>query len=116
MELFEDRRRRFLRRFRFFLPILLLLLLCGFFYAGIRITSKETYTNEQKTLEQALLNSAVHAYSLNGCYPESLDQFLEEYGIHYDPDRFVVEYIPSGSNLFPSIDVIPLREQKGALQ
>ena len=116
MELFENRRRRFLRRFRFCLPILLLLLLCVFFYAGIRITSGETYTNEQKTLKQALLNSAVHSYSLNGRYPESLGQLLEEYGIHYDPDRVVVEYVPRGSNLFPSIDVIPLREQKGAVK
>lgn len=116
MELFENRRKRFFRRLRFFLPILLLFLICGVFYAGIRITSGETYTNEQKTLEQALLNSAVHAYALNGCYPESLDQLLEEYSIHYDQDCFVVEYIPSGSNLFPSIDVIPLREQKGAFQ
>ena len=36
-----------------------------------------------------------------------------DYHITYDTEKFVVEYIPNGSNLLPSISVLPLKAKKG---
>lgn len=108
MELFENPRKKFLRKFTVLLPVLFLIMVSLVFSAGINYTSGETLQKEQQILEQALRNGTVRSYALNGRYPESLDQLLSEYHISYDTARFVVEYIPNGSNLFPSISVIPL--------
>ena len=58
------------------------------------------------TRKQALKNSAVRSYAMTGEYPEDLAQLLNDYHITYDKNRFIVEYIPNGSNLLPSISVI----------
>lgn len=89
-------------------PAALLLLLCLFFLLAINRTSDETIKKEQITLEQALQKGAVHTYALEGRYPESLTQLLDDYGITYDTSKFVVEYVPEGANLLPRIAVIPL--------
>ena len=61
----------------------------------------------------ALEQSAIQAYALTGHYPLSLEELLHDYNISYDTDKFVVEYVPSGSNLLPSISVLVLSSGKG---
>ena len=101
MELFESRRKKFLRGFLLLFPVLLLILACILFVAGISHTSGQAL---QKTLKA----SAVRTYALTGEYPEDLSQILRDYHITYDKSKFVVEYVPNGSNLLPSISVIAL--------
>ena len=48
----------------------------------------------------------MHCYSLNGYYPESLEELVKEYGITYDSARFLVDYQPQGANLMPEITVL----------
>ena len=107
MELFESRRTKFLRAFFLLFPALLLVLSCTLFVAGVS-TSDQAVHKEQDTLEQALKNGAIRTYALTGTYPESLSQLLSDYHITYDKTKFVVEYVPNGSNLLPSISVIAL--------
>ena len=71
-------------------------------------TSKDTLQKEQQLLEQSLKRGAVHTYALTGRYPESAEELIKDYHITYDSSRFVIEYVPNGSNLFPMISVIPL--------
>ena len=65
---------------------------------------------KQQALEQALEQGAIRTYALSGQYPQSLNELLEDYHITYDHSPFVVEYMPNGSNLLPSISVIPLSD------
>lgn len=108
MELFESRRKKFLRAFFLLFPVLLLVLSCTLFVAGVSQTSGQAMQKEQDALEQALKNGAVRTYALTGAYPESLSRLLADYHITYDKSKFVVEYVPNGSNLLPSISVIAL--------
>ena len=108
MELFESRRTKFLRAFFLLFPALLLVLSCTLFVAGVRSPSDQAVHKEQDALEQALKNGAIRTYALTGTYPESLSQLLSDYHITYDKTKFVVEYVPNGSNLLPSISVIAL--------
>ena len=103
MELFESRRKKFLRGFLLLFPVLLLILACILFVAGISHTSGQALQKEQ-----TLKASAVRTYALTGEYPEDLSQILRDYHITYDKSKFVVEYVPNGSNLLPSISVIAL--------
>ena len=80
MKLFESRKEKFFKNVLLLFPLFLL------------------------TLE----SGAIRTYALKGQYPESLDELLNDYHITYDSSRFVIEYVPNGSNLLPSISVIPL--------
>ena len=106
MELFESRRKKFLRGILLLFPVFLLILVCVLFVAGVSRTSGQTLASEQTALEQALKSSAIRTYAITGEYPEDLAQILNDYHITYDKNRFIVEYIPNGSNLLPSISVI----------
>lgn len=108
MHIFEKKRTKFQRYFKFWFPVFLLAVSCLAFLLGINFTSEEMLLKQQETLLQALQNGAVHTYSLEGRYPENLEQILEDYHITYDTEKFIVEYVPNGANLFPMISVLPL--------
>lgn len=110
MDLFENTSEKLRRRIFRPIPAILLIAVCIVFFLGTGRAGKETLKKEQETLEQALLHGAIHTYTLTGCYPESLEYLLEEYNIQYDHDRFIVEYVPDGSNLLPAIHVILLEK------
>lgn len=111
--IFEPGRKRFFRVIRLLLPAAVPVLLCVVFLAAVSAASGSTLAQEQKNLENALKNGAVQTYALTGSYPESLSVLLESYHITYDAEKFVVEYIPNGPNLFPMISVLPMTGQKG---
>lgn len=109
MELFDSHRKKFLRRFSLLLPLCFLILISSIFFISVSFASDETLHKEQQALE----NGAIRSYAMNGQYPESLDQILNDYHITYDRSRFVVEYTPNGSNLLPYISVILLSDTAG---
>ena len=113
MNLFETRWTRFRRFFRYLIPVLLATFFCALFYAGILYTQQDSLEKEQTTLTQALQGGAVRTYALTGRYPQSLNEILQDYHITYDTEKFVVEYIPNGSNLLPSLSVLPIKAKKG---
>ena len=111
MDIFETRLIRVRRIFRFIVPILFAAVLCLIFYLGIARTQTDSLEKEQVTLTQALEGGPT--YALTGQYPQSLDELLSDYHITYDSEKFVVEYVPNGSNLLPSISVLPVNARKG---
>ena len=113
MDIFETRLIHVRRIFRFIVPILFAAVLCLIFYLGIARTQTDSLGKEQVTLTQALEGGAIRTYALTGQYPQSLDELLSDYHITYDSEKFVVEYVPNGSNLLPSISVLPVNARKG---
>ena len=106
MDLFEPTGRKIRRKLRFFFPFFLVAAACLLFYFGIIHIGSGTSAKEQESLKQALQNGAVRTYALTGSYPQNLDELLQDYHITYDPARFIIEYVPNGSNLFPSVSVL----------
>lgn len=109
MKLFESRREKLFKNIAFLIPLLFLFCIATGFFFAISRTSDTAIQKEQQALQQTLENGAVRTYALKGQYPESLDELLTDYHITYDRSRFVVDYTPNGSNLFPSVSVIALR-------
>lgn len=99
-------KKRLLALKRFLLPLLILL---GFFFlfkGSVEQTARYTFAEEKASLEASILRSAIHSYALTGFYPQSFTELQKEYHITYDTERFLVEYIPNGTNLLPSIQVL----------
>ncbi|HJC62297.1 MAG TPA: hypothetical protein H9753_01580 [Candidatus Blautia merdavium] len=78
----------------------------GLFLGGIASLVRVSDQEQEDTIRSAVVQSAVHCYSLNGYYPESLEELVKEYGITYDSARFLVDYQPQGANLMPEITVL----------
>ena len=113
MDIFETKRMHAKRIFRSIAPVIFTAVLCLIFYTGIAHTQTDSLAKEQITLSRALEGGAIRTYALTGRYPQSLEELLSDYHITYDSEKFVVEYVPNGSNLLPSISVLPLNARKG---
>lgn len=91
---------------RFLLPLLIFLGFFLLFQISVAQTSHQALTEEKSSLEDAIIRGAVHSYALNGFYPQNLSELLKEYHITYDTNQFLVEYVPNGTNLLPSVSVL----------
>ena len=115
MNLYESTGKKLKRILSLLLPVLLPVAVCTAFFFCVNFTGEEALRKEKISLENALNHGAVHTYAITGAYPESLAELLDNYHIEYDREKFIVEYIPNGSNLLPSISVIILPSQKGGV-
>mgnify|MGYP004537874161 CR=1 FL=1 len=88
------------------LSVLIFFAVIGLFYVGTSALSGTSQKEQEKLLQTAMTESAVHFYALNGYYPENLDSLLDNYGITYDKDCFFVDYQPQGENIMPEITVV----------
>ena len=88
---------------------------CGAFILvrGVSSISETADKNQTDSLRLAITRSAVHCYAMEGRYPESLDNLKTYYGISWDPDKYVVDYEVTGSNLMPTVTIIPLVKEEG---
>lgn len=57
-------------------------------------------------LETAIRKAAVTNYAIEGRYPATLDQIVEEYGVIIDFNRYIVRYDAFADNMMPSIYVV----------
>lgn len=71
-----------------------------------------TAQKEQESLKNAVVQSAVHCYSVEGAYPDSLDYLKKHYGITWDESKYKVTYEIIAKNIRPEVKVIPLQESK----
>ena len=60
----------------------------------------------RKYLEDSIEVAVNSCYGTEGKYPASLDYLLENYGVVYDSDRYIVFYETFGSNVRPVVKVI----------
>lgn len=63
---------------------------------------------EQESLQNAVIQSAVHCYSVEGAYPESLAYLKKHYGITWNEKKYKVSYEVIVKNIRPEVQVILL--------
>ncbi len=98
------------RRTRTFWRVLCSLLLAAVvllvFLFGFSRISKTAEDEQQHVLERAIRKSLVSCYAIEGAYPDSLSYLEEHYGLFIDHERYVVDYEPFGSNIWPTVQVV----------
>ena len=70
--------------------------------------SRESDRLQRQALEDALNRNLLLCYSLEGRYPETLEQLLERCPLAYDRERFVIDYRSHGGNLLPDITILEI--------
>lgn len=76
------------------------------FFTGISQVSEEASEKQTESLKMAISRGIAHCYATEGQYPESLEYLQEHYGIHYDSDKYFVDYQVLGQNFFPDVTII----------
>ncbi|MCL2168459.1 MAG: hypothetical protein FWB74_00370 [Defluviitaleaceae bacterium] len=76
---------------------------------GFGTARDEAAAEGMRLLQESLTRVAIHSYSVNGHFPESLDYIVTNYNIFIDRTRFVVFYEVFASNILPDIRVFELR-------
>ncbi len=93
----------------FSLPVISLIVMMIFFLQGLVQIEQVTLKEEEKSLEKAIVHSAIHSYATKGVYPENLNTIQKDYGMSYDEKKYVVNYEIFADNIMPKIQVIRLK-------
>ncbi len=59
-----------------------------------------------QTLQDAITRSCTHSYAINGAYPASLDELVQNYGLQIDETKYIVHYDAFAPNIMPDITII----------
>ena len=88
------------------LPILAFLVVVILFLRGLSSVSDTTSVKQQESLETALSHSIAQCYAVEGHYPEDITYLVDHYGLTYDADTFLIDYVNYGDNLYPEVTVL----------
>jgi len=78
------------------------------FIYGFSNTSSSADAEKQVMTERAIRNALISCYAIEGMYPQNLSYLEENYGLVIDHQRFVIFYDIFGSNIYPSVRVVPV--------
>ena len=84
------------------------LIFMAVFLTGIQSVSSVTEETEMENIEKAVVQSAVLCYGTEGAYPESLAYLKEHYGLHYNEEKYIVDYEIVAKNIRPQVRVVRL--------
>lgn len=93
----------------YILPVCIFILMMVMLFCGVTSITNATAKKEQESLERAVIQSAVHCYSVEGSYPDSLDYLKKHYGITWDEKKYKVTYEVVARNIRPEVKVISLQ-------
>lgn len=97
------------KKLRFFLPLLLMLIVLPLaLFLLTDSMGRRTESEQLSMVERAIRRAAVECYALEGFYPTELSYLTERYGVVVDSARFFVDYQYVASNLMPELTVIPV--------
>ncbi len=84
--------------------LVLLALFCGW----LEQFSQDNRQRQRQALETALNRSVLLCYTLEGRYPQSLDEIFDKYPLTYDQELFHIDYRLQGANILPEITILEL--------
>ncbi len=95
---------------RMLLSVGVFLVIVFVFLQGISSISEGTRKRQRESLENAIMRSVTHCYTVEGAYPADLEYLKSRYGLTYDETLFFVDYRTIGSNILPDITIIEKEE------
>lgn len=104
MHLYPVKRGAAVRRF---LPLLVILAAAALLFYGLSLLSRTSEQEQKAAVERAIQKSLVNCYAIEGAYPPDIAYLEEHYGLIIDHEAYVVDYQTIGSNIRPSVLVVP---------
>ena len=89
----------------FFLVVIIVFLM------GISFISSTSSKDQKQVLTDALNRDIIHCYAIEGYYPPSLSYIEDHYGLTYDDERYLIDYVPIGDNIMPSVTIVEINKK-----
>ena len=81
------------------------------FLFGISFIASTSSRDQKQILTDAVNKDIIHCYAVEGYYPPSLGYIEEHYGLTYDRTKYMVDYVPIGDNIMPSVTIVELSKK-----
>jgi hypothetical protein len=78
------------------------------FLVGISFIASTSSKDQKQVLTDAVNKDIIHCYAVEGYYPPSLAYIEDHYGLTYDKSRYLVDYVPIGDNIMPSVTILEI--------
>lgn len=71
------------------------------------INNTQEYSNQQdiKRIEDTTKRLCLKYYSIEGKYPNDLEELIQDYGLRYNLEQYNLIYHKEGDNILPTIKV-----------
>ncbi len=89
-----------------FLLLVLVAVVVIFFLRSVTNLENGQAAEDKRQLEETLRRAVVACYAVEGAYPPTIEYLLDNYGITYNQEKYVIKYEYYGSNLIPDITVL----------
>ncbi len=93
-----------------FLPLILGVGIIAVFLLGVNYVSTSSVDGQLESLQNAISRDVAQCYAVEGTYPPNIDYLYDHYGLTYNEDLFFVDYQYIGSNIYPDITILQLKE------
>ena len=91
--------------------VLFFLIVIIAFLFGISFISSTSSRDQKDILTDAVSKDVIHCYAIEGYYPPSLAYIEEHYGLTYDKSKYMVDYVPIGDNIMPSVTIVEINKK-----
>lgn len=81
------------------------------FLVGISFIASTSSKDQTQILTDAVNKDIIHCYAVEGYYPPSLKYIEDHYGLTYDKSRYLVDYVPVGDNIMPSVTILEIKQK-----
>ena len=81
------------------------------FLMGISFIASTSSKDQTQILTDAVNKDIIHCYAVEGYYPPSLKYIEDHYGLTYDKSRYLVDYVPVGDNIMPSVTILEINKK-----
>ena len=81
------------------------------FLFGISFIASTSSKDQKDVLTDALNKDVIHCYAVEGYYPPSLAYIEDHYGLTYDKSRYLIDYVPVGDNIMPSVTIVEINKK-----
>ena len=85
--------------------LIAVVLLAGLSGAGVWYLSETSLEMQTETVLSNVKRAMLTCYAVEGAYPMTIDELVENYGLHYNKERFIVFYDAFASNVMPEVRV-----------
>lgn len=94
---------------RYIFPAAAIVVFClvlMWFLTALDSAENASRSQQLEAIERSIENGITLCYSIEGAYPETLEYLTENYGVHYDSQRYQVHYNCFAANVRPSVTVV----------
>ena len=102
-------RKRILESINF--SVFFFIIVIAVFLVGISFIASTSSKDQTQILTDAVNKDIIHCYAVEGYYPPSLKYIEDHYGLTYDKSRYLVDYVPVGDNIMPSVTILEIKQK-----